>query len=194
MLRLRCEMATRNLASRQQPSLSLSLRLFRSRSSSGHFHGDGCRLALTLSAITARFGPSDRIARLDTKAAALREAAGTRTVADNITGALTDLFGSVAVAIVALITFRDDLRARLRQTIPTGVPLLTEATAMIASYLTTERELGRIAADADVDTLAPTLIGAGHLLFADTTGTPPDAGAVYNIVTTLVAGVVQEPA
>src|SRR5664279_3753011 len=56
MLRLRCEMATRNLASRQQPSLSL--RLFRSRSSSGHFHGDGCRLALTLSAITARFGPS----------------------------------------------------------------------------------------------------------------------------------------
>ena len=37
---------------------------------------------------------------------------------------------------------------------------------MIASYLTVERELGRIAADADVDTLAPMLIGAGHLLFA----------------------------
>jgi len=36
------------------------------------------------------------------------------------------LFGSVAVAIVALITFRDDLRARLRQTRPAGVPLLTE--------------------------------------------------------------------
>ena len=77
---------------------------------------------------------------------------------------------------------------------PTGVPLLPEATAMIASYLTTERELGRIAADADVDTLAPTLIGAGHLLFADRTGTPPDAGAVHKIVTTVLAGVVQEPA
>jgi AcrR family transcriptional regulator len=135
----------------------------------------------------------DRIARLETEAAALREAAGTRTVADNLTGMLTDLFGSVAVAIVALITFRDDLRARLRQTRPAGVPLLTEATAMIASYLTTERELGRIAADADVDTLAPTLIGAGHLLFADRTGTPPDARAVYKVVTTVVAGVVQEP-
>ena len=76
----------------------------------------------------------------------------------------------------------------------TGVPLLTEATAMIASYLTTEQELCRIAADADVDTLAPTLIGAGHLLFADRTGPPPDAGAVYKIVITVVAGVVQEPA
>lgn len=44
--------------------------------------------------------------------------------------------------------------------------MLTEATAMIASYLTAERELGRIAPDADVDTLAPTLIGSAHLLFA----------------------------
>ena len=49
---------------------------------------------------------------------------------------------------------------------------------MIAAYLTAERDLGRIAADADVDTLAPTLIGAGHLLFADRNGTPPAAEAV----------------
>ena len=37
---------------------------------------------------------------------------------------------------------------------------------MIASYLAAEQDLGRIAADADVDTLAPALMGAGHLLFA----------------------------
>ena len=72
-----------------------------------------------------------------------------------------DLFGSVAVAIVGLVTFRDELRARLRQARPAGVPVLAEAAAMIASYLTAERDLGRIAADADVDTLALTLIGAG---------------------------------
>jgi AcrR family transcriptional regulator len=136
----------------------------------------------------------DRIARLGTNATALREAAGTGTVADNLTDTLTNLFVSVAVAIVALITFRDDLRARLRKTRPRGVPLLTEATAMIASYLTTERKLGRIAADADVDTLAPMLIGAGHLLFADRTGTPPEAGAVRKMVTMVLAGVVQEAA
>ena len=64
---------------------------------------------------------------------------------------------------------------------------------MIASYLTAEREQGRIAADADVDTLAPTLIGAGHLLFADRTSAPPEAGAVRKMVTTVIAGVVREP-
>ncbi|MFC5148264.1 TetR/AcrR family transcriptional regulator [Streptomyces aureoversilis] len=131
----------------------------------------------------------DRIARIDDQAAALRDAAGTGTVAGNLTGALTDLFGSVAVVIVALVTFRDDLRARLRRTSPSGIPLLTEATAMLASYLTAERELGRIAPDADVDTLAPTLIGAGHLLFADRKAAPPDTEAVRTLVTSVIAGV-----
>ncbi|MFD9225826.1 TetR/AcrR family transcriptional regulator [Streptomyces sp. NPDC060064] len=135
----------------------------------------------------------DRVGRIDKQAAALRNSAGTGSVADNLTGALTDLFGSVAVAMVGLVTSRDDLRARLRRTTPTGIPVLTEATAMIASYLTTERELGRIAADADVDTLAPTLIGVGHMLFADRKGAPPEAGAVRKVVTTVIVGVVQEP-
>jgi AcrR family transcriptional regulator len=131
----------------------------------------------------------DRIARIGGQAAALRESAGTGTVAGNLTGALADLFESVAVAVVALITFRDDLRARLREARPAGVPLLTEATAMIASYLTAERDLGRIAADADVGTLAPTLIGAGHLLFADREAGPPETGAVRRVVTTVIGGV-----
>jgi AcrR family transcriptional regulator len=134
----------------------------------------------------------DRIARVDDQAAALRESAGTGTVAGNLTGALTDLFGSVAVAIVGLVIFRDNLRARLRQTTPAGIPLLTEAAAMLASYLTVERELGRITADADIDTYAATLIGAVHLLFAGREGTPPEPGAVRKVVTTVMAGVVLE--
>ncbi len=135
----------------------------------------------------------DRIGRIGDQAAALRESAGTGTVTDNLTGALTALFGSVALGIVGLVISRDDLRARLRQARPSGVPVLAEATAMIASYLTAERELGRIAADADVDTLAPTLIGAGHLLFAGREGTPPEAGAVRKVVTTVIAGVTPAP-
>jgi AcrR family transcriptional regulator len=135
----------------------------------------------------------DRIDRIDAQAAALRDSAGTGTVTGNLTGALTALFSSVAVAIVALITFRDDLRARLRQTRPAGVPLLADATAMIASYLTIERELGRIAVDADVDMLAPMLIGTGHLLFAGREGIPPEAGAVDKVVTGVIAGVLREP-
>ncbi|MDT0343529.1 TetR/AcrR family transcriptional regulator [Streptomyces litchfieldiae] len=135
----------------------------------------------------------DRAGRIETRAAALREAAGTGTVTGNLTGALTDVFGTVAVAIVALITFRDDLRARLRAAGRPGVPVLTEATAMIAAYLAAERDLGRVAPGADVDALAPTLIGAGHLLFADRRGAPPEAAAVRRVVTTVVAGVLREP-
>jgi AcrR family transcriptional regulator len=130
----------------------------------------------------------DRIDRMAPQAAALRESAGTGTIADNLTDALTALFSSVAVAIVPLITFRDELRTRLRQAWPAGVPVLTEAASMIAAYLAAERDLGRIAADADVDTLAPTLIGAGHLLFADRNAAPPEAGAVRKMVTTVLAG------
>jgi AcrR family transcriptional regulator len=132
----------------------------------------------------------DRVARLEEQAATLRAAAGTGTVAGNLTGALTDLFGSIAVAIVSLVIFRDELRARLRATTPTGIPLLTEAAAMLASYLAAERDLGRIAADADVDTLAPTLLGSGHLAFADRTGAAPDPAAVHKMVTAVLAGVV----
>jgi hypothetical protein len=129
----------------------------------------------------------DRIARIDDQAAALRRSACTGTVADNLTGALMDLFGSVAMAIVGLVTFRDGLRARLRQAGLAGVPLLEEAAAMIASYLAVERDRGRVASDADVDTLALTLIGSAHLLFAGLEGTPPEAAEVRKVVTTIVA-------
>jgi AcrR family transcriptional regulator len=134
----------------------------------------------------------DRARRIDALAAGLREAAGTGTVAGNLVGALTSLFGSVAVAIVALVTFRDELRARLRQSWPAGVPVLAEAVVMIGSYLTAERDLGRLAADADVGTLAAMLIGAGHLLFADRKGAPPQAGAVRTMVTAVIAGAAPE--
>ncbi|MFI0481295.1 TetR/AcrR family transcriptional regulator [Actinomadura sp. 9N215] len=129
-----------------------------------------------------------RADRMDAEAAALRRSAGTGTVTGNLTGALTALFESAAVAIVALVTFRDELRARLRRTWPAGVPVLTEAAEMTARYLAAERDLGRLAADADVDTLAFMLIGAGHMLFADRTGAPPDAGTVRGTVTAVLAG------
>ncbi|MFF2046048.1 TetR/AcrR family transcriptional regulator [Kitasatospora sp. NPDC058170] len=130
----------------------------------------------------------DRIGRIRAQGHALHAAAGTNTVADNLTTALMDLFGSVAVAIVGLVTARDELRARLHQAGSSGVPVLTEATAMIASYLTAERAQGRIPADSDVDMLALTLIGTGHLLFAGRQGVAPEADEVRKVVTSVVAG------
>jgi AcrR family transcriptional regulator len=128
----------------------------------------------------------DRIARLDQLA--LREAAGTGTVADNLTAALTDVFGPLAVAIVGLITFRDGLRAQLRRAGLPGVPLLAQATAVIAAYLAAERDLGRVAEGVDVDALAPTLIGSAHLLFAGRDDPPP-----VDEVRRIVAAVVPPP-
>ena len=133
----------------------------------------------------------DRAARIEGEAAALRDRAGTGTVAGHVATALTALFASVAVQMVGLLIFRDDLRARLRQAGAARVPVLTEATAMIAAYLAAERDLGRVAADADVDTLALTLIGAGHLLFAGREGIPPEAAEVDKVVTTTLAGVLR---
>lgn len=132
----------------------------------------------------------DRIARLDAQAATLRDSAGTGTVAGNLTAALLELFDPVAVSIVGLVIFRDELRTRLRTATTAGIPVLTEAGAMLAAYLTAECELGRIAPDADIESLAPALIGAAHLLFA---GAParPDAAVVGKTVDTITADVVQ---
>ncbi|MGW7208520.1 TetR/AcrR family transcriptional regulator [Streptomyces sp. NPDC054837] len=134
----------------------------------------------------------DRAAQLETQASALRESAGTGTVADNLTGALTTLFGPIPVAIIPLITFRDELRARLRQARPGGgIAILAEATSAVSAYLADERELGRIAADADIDSLTLSLVGGGHLLFTDRDPGPPATAAVSKLVTAVIADAVQ---
>lgn len=130
----------------------------------------------------------DRIARVKTHATALQDAAGTGTVADNLTSALMTSFEPVMVAIVVLIIARDELRRRLRAAGTARFPLVGEGSAMIAGYLTAERDLGRIAPDADIDTLAPTLTGAAHLLFTEQKDSPPEPEAVRKVVTTVLAG------
>jgi AcrR family transcriptional regulator len=135
----------------------------------------------------------DRVRGIEDRTTTLRAAAGTGSVVDNLADALQDLFGPVTVAIIALITFRDGLRARLREAGLTGIPLAMQGIAMIAAYLTAERELGRLAGDADIDTLAPALVGAGHLLFADRTSAPPQTTAIRKMVTTVIAGALRPP-
>ncbi|WP_037356324.1 TetR/AcrR family transcriptional regulator [Amycolatopsis orientalis] len=129
----------------------------------------------------------DRIHRLEARADDLQ--AGTGDVVETVAELLTEVFSSVAVSIVALITFRDELRHRLRAARPgPGIPLATDAANLLADYLAAEQKLGRLTPDADVYTLAPTLIGAGHLLFADRTGEPPSEEAVRQMAATVLAG------
>ncbi|MFF4830220.1 hypothetical protein [Streptomyces sp. NPDC001315] len=70
-----------------------------------------------------------RVRRIDDRAATLRDSAGNGTVAGNVTGALTDLFDSVAL----------------------------------------------------------TLIGSAHMLFAGRDGAPPEAGAAEHVVATVTS-------
>lgn len=128
----------------------------------------------------------DRTSRIEARSRALCEAAGTGDVVGNLAAALSDLFGTIALRIVGLVIARDALRARLREARGGGVPVLREAAAMVAGYLTAERDLGRVQADADVDLLAPTLIGAAHLLFADAEGAPPGDAEVRRVVAAVV--------
>ncbi|MFC9058767.1 TetR/AcrR family transcriptional regulator [Streptomyces sp. NPDC057074] len=134
----------------------------------------------------------DRAARLETRASALRESSGTGTVAENLTDALVTLFGPVPMAIIPLITFRDELRARLRQARPGGgTAILGQVTAAISAYLADERALGRVAADADIDSLTLSLVGGGHLVLTDRGPGPPATEAVNKLVTAVIADAVQ---
>lgn len=134
----------------------------------------------------------DRAARLEAQAGALRASAGSGTVAANLTSALTILFGPVPLAIIPLITFRDELRARLRQARPGGgMAILAEATTAISTYLTDERERGRIAAAADIDSLTLSLVGGAHLLFTDRDPGPPTTAAVEKFVAAVISDAVR---
>ncbi|HEY1666554.1 MAG TPA: helix-turn-helix domain-containing protein [Trebonia sp.] len=135
----------------------------------------------------------DRIAVIGRQAADLRAAAGTGSVAGNLAAALSELFSPAVLALARLVIARDELRTRLRAATGSRLPLLSEATAMVSGYLAAERDLGRIAADADVPTLAPMLMASVHLLFTDTDGTP-DGDAVARVVSAALASAAPDPA
>jgi AcrR family transcriptional regulator len=130
-----------------------------------------------------------RVARIAGQAADLRTAAGQDAVAGNLAAVLPSLFAPEVLALIRLIIARDELRARLRAATGSRIPLVSESTAMVADYLSAERDLGRIAPAADISTLAPTLIGAAHLLFADADADGPDPAAIARVVATVLAGV-----
>lgn len=134
----------------------------------------------------------DRAQRLEREADTLRASVGVGSVVDNLSAALVGLLGPVPVAIVPLITFRDELRARLRQARPGGgLAVLSEATGAVAAYLAAERGRGRIASDADLDALTLSLVGGGHLLFADRDAERPTSTAVERFVAATVKDVVE---
>jgi AcrR family transcriptional regulator len=134
----------------------------------------------------------DRIATIDRQGADLRAAAGTGSVAGNLAAALPELFSPAVLALIRLVIARDELRDRLRAATGSRIPVVSESAAMIRGYLAAEQDLGRIAADADIGTLAPMLTASAHMLFTDTDGTP-DGDAVARVVTVALASACPPP-
>jgi AcrR family transcriptional regulator len=124
----------------------------------------------------------DRARRVAEQDERLRAHAGQGDLADNLAEALTDFFGSVARHVLALVTFRDGLRARLRAAGVPGLPVLTEGTRMVAGYLDAERALGRLPATLDPDLKTLMLVGSAQLAFAEHGDEPPAFGEVRRFV------------
>jgi hypothetical protein len=99
----------------------------------------------------------------------------------------------VALGIVGLVTSRNELLARLRETTPTGMPLLTEATAMIEAYLAAERTPVASLPTRTSRPLRPCSSAPG-ICSSPAGGDPPLWQAVHKAVTTAICGVVRKPA
>ena len=132
----------------------------------------------------------DRFRLIMERATALLSRDGEGTVIENLTQAALSVFGSNALAIFSLATSRPSLILRLTQSASAGAPSLQEIEATFAAYLNAEMKLGRIAAEADTETLALSLIGAVHHLFVTDRLKESDLSTgVHRIVTVLLADV-----
>jgi AcrR family transcriptional regulator len=114
--------------------------------------------------------------------------AGSGTVVGNLTSALTELFQPLGLAVVRLVLSRSNLAIGIRADAQRGIPVLSEAIHGFSVYLAAEQRTGRIVVSAAPDSLAHTLIGTGHLLFAGELGGLPDESAVLEIVEAIVVG------
>ena len=119
-----------------------------------------------------------RIAGLEAWGATMVEHAGTGVVAENIADFLFGVFDRVGLGLVSLVIGRDDLRARLRRDRPSGVPVLTEAAAVIDAYLAAERWSA-------TETSALSVVGTAHLVFSEKPETDPER--VRELVRQLIA-------
>ena len=131
---------------------------------------------------------ADRLQAIADTAAALPARAGHGTVTGNLTDATLALFGSSALALVNLVATRPGLGTALEHVTTVGSGL-GDVEKHFTSYLEAEKKLGRIAADADTQTHAFTLLGSvHHLMLTNPAGLPDLPQRVRRIAEALAAG------
>ncbi|MCW2876564.1 MAG: transcriptional regulator, TetR family [Sphaerisporangium sp.] len=119
----------------------------------------------------------------------LRSRVGEDTVIGNLTEAALG-FGTKVPALATLVRSRPALANRLHEQSPAGAPVLSEIEGAFATYLEAEKELGRIAAGADTQTLAFALVATVHRLVTDPAAGSADLpGRVQQVVAALTLGI-----
>jgi AcrR family transcriptional regulator len=128
----------------------------------------------------------ERIAAAFARTEALLGRAGERTVTDNLTDAATDLFGSGALAVSALMAARPAVFARVQQILDTSREGLGRLERSFAAYLEAEKTSGRLAGATDSRMLAFHLVASIHHLFYVTGQQPLQPREVRRIVASLL--------
>ena len=147
-----------------------------------------------LDAFLAEFA-ADRLQAITASVAALPARAGHGTVTGNLTDATLELFGTNALALMNMVAARPELATAVEHATTAGGDGLGDLEKHFAAYLEAEKELGRIAADADTQTHAFVLLGSvHHLMMTNPSGLADLPGRVCRIVKALVAGMRPDPA
>lgn len=100
--------------------------------------------------------------------------AGTGSVADNLMDAVEFLFGANTLALAGLAMARPSIIAHLGHAIGSGSLQLNTSELMFTAYLDAEQAQGRVAAEADTESLALALVGAAHQLLLTRGAAAPD--------------------
>ena len=136
---------------------------------------------------------ADRLQAIADTAATLPARAGQGPVIGNLTDATLALFGSSALVLVNLVASRPALGTALEHVTTAGSGL-GDVEKHFTAYLEAEKKLGRIAADADTQTIAFTLLGSvHHLMVTNPAGLPDLPQRVRRIVEALAAGMQPDP-
>lgn len=136
---------------------------------------------------------ASRLSGIASGTAELPGRAGEGTVAGNLTQATMAVFGASAQALMSLVAAKPELGKVLEHDAQ-DTDGLGSIERHFAAYLDAEKNLGRIGAAADTQTLAFTLLGTVHHLILTRRGdTPGLRSQVDKIVAVLVAGMNPEP-
>jgi AcrR family transcriptional regulator len=129
----------------------------------------------------------DRLSLSAERAAMLRERAGRGSVEANLTVAALELFGPSALGLASLLVSRPSLFAEAQRS-EAGRSAFSSAELTFAEYLGAEKDLGRLPAQADVEMMAFTLLGAVHHVFFTSGLKPLEPEQVRRVVASIVGG------